>query len=180
MTPSGSGLSIEVKPRDSIREDELKEIITLCSRAFQEPFAPYLQAFSNPVHILGRIGGKLISHALWITRWLQIKEAPVLRTAYVEAVATEEDHRGRGYASAVMVCLAEQIQDYEIGGLSPAETTFYTRSGWEYWQGRLYTRKDKHWLLVPDETAMILRTPKTPPLDLHSPISIEWREGEVW
>ncbi len=31
-----------------------------------------------------------------------------------------------------------------------------------------------------DEEAMIFRLPTTPDLDLTVPISIEWREGEIW
>jgi hypothetical protein len=27
---------------------------------------------------------------------------------------------------------------------------------------------------------MILRLPRTPPLDLDAPLSIEWREGDLW
>jgi aminoglycoside 2'-N-acetyltransferase I len=180
MKSTRTGLSLEIKPGESLRESELEEIIGLCSRAFQEPFTPYIQVFKNPIHILGRIGGEIITHALWITRWLQVKGSPIIKTAYVEAVATEEGHRRKGYASAVMTCLADQIQDHEIGGLSPAETTLYVNLGWEYWQGPLYARKGKRWLLVPDETFMIFRTLKTPPLDTRSPISIEWREGEIW
>jgi len=175
-----SFLTLEVIPGDALSHYEVEEIVCLCSRAYEEPYAPYLQSFNDPVHVLGRINGNLVSHALWITRWMQIIGTQILRTAYVEAVATEEAQRGKGYASGVMTCLAEQIQDYGIGGLSPAQTTLYLRQGWEYWQGLLYARKDGQWLFVPDEVAMVLRTPNTPPLDIHAPLSIEWREGEVW
>lgn len=177
---NGQPFVVEVKEGDTLTQHEIKEIVDLCSRAYEEPFAPYLESFKNPVHVLGKLGDVLVSHALWITRWLQIEGSLPMRTAYVEAVATEEAQRGKGYASTVMTCLADQIQDYAIAALSPAETTLYSRLGWEFWQGPLYIRKEGQWLLVPDEAAMILRTENSPELDTHAPISIEWREGEVW
>jgi hypothetical protein len=33
---------------------------------------------------------------------------------------------------------------------------------------------------TPDERVMILSLPQTPSLDLDLPLSVEWREGEVW
>jgi predicted acetyltransferase len=173
-------VSIKVKPGNSLSQGEIREVIDLCSRAFEEDFSSYLEAFNDPVHVLAKLDGVFFSHALWITRWMRIKGMARLRTAYVEGVATEEIHRGKGYATVVMERLAGEIQGYDIGALSPADTTLYTQLGWEYWKGPLYGRKDGDWLLVPEETAVILRTPKTPRLDIQAPLSIEWREGEVW
>jgi aminoglycoside 2'-N-acetyltransferase I len=174
------GFTITIRPGDSLSQSEYKEILDLCTQVFEEDYAPYLKTFREPVHVLGSLDEVLVSHALWITRWIQIGEGPLLRTAYVEGVVTEEKYRRRGYASRVMGALAVQIQGYDIGGLSPAEPNLYARLGWEYWQGPLYARKGEIKLLVPGEAAMILRTPKTPPLDLTAPASIEWREGDVW
>jgi aminoglycoside 2'-N-acetyltransferase I len=173
-------LTITIKPGDSLSQVEYTEILELCSRVFEEDYAPYLKTFQEPVHVLGSLDGVLVSHALWITRWMQIGEGPLLRTAYVEGVVTDEEYCCCGYASKVMGALAEQIQGYDLGGLSPAETTLYARLGWEYWGGPLYVRKGDVKILVPGEAAMILRTPNTPPLDLTAPASIEWREGDVW
>ena len=173
-------VSIKVKSGNSLSQNEIREVIDLCSRAFEEDFSSYLDEFGDPVHVLAKLDDVLVSHALWITRWMEIKDLARLRTAYVEGVATEEIHHGKGYATAVMKRLAGEIQGYDIGGLSPADTTLYTRLGWEYWQGSLYTRKDSAWLMVPEESAMILHTPRTPSLDIQASLSIEWREGEVW
>jgi hypothetical protein len=76
--------------------------------------------------------------------------------------------------------LGQEIQDYDIGALSPADTSLYKRLGWEYWQGSLYARKQGRLIPIPGETAMVLRTSSTLPLNIHAPLSIEWREGEVW
>jgi aminoglycoside 2'-N-acetyltransferase I len=173
-------VSIDVKPGSSLSQNEIREVIDLCSLAFEEDFSSYLDEFDDPVHVLAKLDGILVSHALWITRWIEIRGLEPLKTAYVEGVATGEIHRGKGYATAIMKRLAGEIQGYDIGALSPADTTLYTRLGWEYWQGPLYARKKGDWVRVPEETAMILRTPKTPSIDIQAPLSIEWRKGDVW
>jgi aminoglycoside 2'-N-acetyltransferase I len=172
--------TIDVKTGEALSQDEINKILTLCSNAFEEDYEPFLQTFTQPIHVVAKLGTKLVSHALWITRWLQVGDSPLLCTAYVEAVATERSYRGRGYATLVMARLGQEIQSYEIGALSPADTSLYTRLGWEYWQGPLYARKEGRLIPIPGETAMILRTSKTPVLNTHAPLSIEWREMEVW
>ena len=174
-------LSLKTVLKRDLTQIESSEILDLCSQAYEEDYAPDLTTFENAYHILARLDGKLVSHALWITRWLQIGSGPLLRTAYVEGVATDAHYRSRGFARAVMECLAKEITDYEIGGLSPAETSLYTHLGWEYWRGPLFHRKDGALIRDPaDEAMMILRLPKTPVLDLTQPISVEWRPMEVW
>jgi aminoglycoside 2'-N-acetyltransferase I len=86
----------------------------------------------------------------------------------------------RGYASAVMKRLARAIADYDLGALDPAEPELYARLGWVFWRGPLFIRMDGELLPTPDERVMILRLPKTPPLDLDAPLSAEWRPGELW
>ena len=174
-------LNLEIVSNSDLTHSEISEILALCSNAFEEDYAPYLETFENPQHITAHFDGQLVSHALWITRWLQIGSGPLLRSAYVEGVATDAHYRSRGLASVVMEHLAKEIIDYEIGGLSPAETSLYTRLGWEYWEGPLYHRKDGALIREPaDEAMMILRLPNTPVLDLTQPISVEWRPMEVW
>jgi GNAT superfamily N-acetyltransferase len=173
-------LSLEVVPGNRLSPQARGEILALCSQAFEEDYAPYLATFDGAVHILARREGKLVSQALWVTRWLQVGDDPPLRTAYVEGVATAADFQGQGFATAVMKRLAKEIVDFEIGALSPADTGLYTRLGWEFWQGPLYHRKDGKLIPDPEEEVMILRLQHTPAFDLSRPISIEWRRGEVW
>lgn len=168
-------------PKSQLLQSEAKEIISLCSEAFEEDYTPYLNSFKEPVHVLGYLDGKIVCHALWITRWLQIGNGPLLRTAYVEGVATEAATRGQGFATEVMEQLACEIVNFEIGALSPAETSLYSRLGWQYWRGPLFHRKSDELIPDPeDELVLIYCLPQTPDLDLSLPISIEWREGEVW
>lgn len=131
--------------------------------------------------MLGYWEGVLASHALWVTRYLQAGTKPMMRTAYVEAVATEPSYQKRGFAAAIMKHLVGEIQDYDLAALSPFSAEYYARLGWEAWRGPLFARKGGELLpSAEDETVMIYRLPKTPALDLSAPLSVEWREGEVW
>jgi len=174
-------LQIEIIQGPELTRDKRDNIITLCSHAFEENFEPLYNTFPNPTHLLGYQVERLVSHALWVTRWLQVDNNPVLCTAYVEAVATKKEYRTRGYATAIMNRLAQEIQDYELGALSPFSVAYYERLGWELWRGPLYIRTDTGRVRTPrDGDVMILRTPNTPSLDLYAPLSAEWREGELW
>jgi Predicted acetyltransferase involved in intracellular survival and related acetyltransferases len=131
--------------------------------------------------VLGRFDGHLVSHALWVTRYLQAGHGPLLRTAYVEAVATDPDYQRRGFATAVMQRLAAEVKDFELAALSPSDPAFYARLGWQLWRGPLFIRTEDGLLASPDEEqVMILRLPRTPLLDLDMPLSAEWRQGELW
>ncbi len=157
-----------------------RAVIDLCSRAFEEEYEAYLETFADPVHVLACLDGELVSHALWITRWLQPGQSDLLRTAFVEGVATEPAYRRRGLARRVMQVLQEKIQDFQIGALAPFDVGWYQRLGWELWQGPLFARTAAGLQATPGEEAMILRLAGTPPLNLADPLSIEWRPGEVW
>ena len=118
----------------SLISDELREeAIDLCTRAFEEDYRPYMDSFVGAMHILGFVDGHLVTHALWITRWLQVGGGRLLRTAYVEAVATESEFRRRGFGQAVMEDVVRQVQDYELGALSPFDANYYEILGWELW-----------------------------------------------
>jgi hypothetical protein len=39
--------------------------------------------FIDATHVLGYAGETIVSHAMWMTRWLQAGESPLLRTAYL-------------------------------------------------------------------------------------------------
>ena len=181
-SPCGEGkLKIEVVHSKLLSELKRKRIVSFCSRAYDEDMEPVFSTFADATHVLGFYGGSLASHALWITRDLQVDHLPPLRTAYVEAVATHPAHRNRGFATAIMRRLAIEIQGFDLAALSPFDVRYYTRLGWEVWQGPLLIRTRNGLQPSPeDEVVMILRLPKTPALDLTRPLSAEWREGELW
>ena len=155
-------------------------VIDLCSRAFETDFAPLFNTFHEPTHVLGKLDGVLVSHALWVTRWLQAGRGPLLRTAFVEAVATDPAYQGQGYATQVMQTLQAAIADYDLAGLSTGSPDFYVRLGWQSWRGPLFVRTEVGLLATPTDSVMILSLPHTPPLDLDGPLSAEWRVGELW
>jgi len=104
-----------------------------------------------------------------------------MRTAYIEAVATEKIYRSRGFATSVMERVAEEIQDFELAALSPFSVAYYERLGWELWHGPLFIRRGEELMRTPrDGDVMILRLPRTPILDLNTPLSAEWRAGDLW
>jgi len=172
-------LRIEIVPSASLTQSLHQEIVALCTRTYEEEFSKILALFDDPTHVVAYLDGELVSHALWIPRTLTYNGAP-LRSAYVEAVATEPRYQGRGYASAVLRALAAAITDYDIAALSPSDPAFYTRLGWESWRGPLAVATADGITPTPGEDVMILRLPKTPPLDPHGTLVAPWRPGDVW
>jgi aminoglycoside 2'-N-acetyltransferase I len=173
-------LTLYTIPVDALTAEQRQAVITLCTLAYGEDFSDFFAACPATTHVLAYRENQLVSHAAWVTRWLQPAGWPELRTAYVEAVATHPDHQGRGYASTVLRHLATQILDFDLCGLSPSDPAFYARLGWELWQGPLAIRQADGLLPTPGERVMILRLPRTPPLDLTAQLTAEWRVGELW
>jgi aminoglycoside 2'-N-acetyltransferase I len=171
---------------DELDDDARLEITGFCERAFGEDFSRFFELMRDTTHVLLRDdGGRLLSHAAWVERGLQPTGLPVLRTAYVEAVATDPDHRGLGLATAVLAELTEAVRTddrWELAALSPAEPDFYARRGWEAWRGPLALRRDGELEPSPDEElVMILRLDSSPDdLDFDSLLTAEWRDGEPW
>lgn len=174
-------LTIRVVPGRTLSAAERHTLVELCNRAYGENLQTLFDTFVDPTHILGTVGGRLVSHAMWVTRYLQPGTLPLLRTAYVEMVATAEAYRNRGHASALMRRFADEVRDYDLAALCPSSPGYYARLGWELWRGPLFIRTPEGPVRSPeDEEIMILRLPKTPDLDLTGPLSAEWREGELW
>jgi aminoglycoside 2'-N-acetyltransferase I len=173
-------LSVKAARADELAPDLRAMVLALCSRAYGEELDRLFATFVNPTHVLGFVGGALVSHAMWVTRWLQQGDGPWLRTAYVEMVATEPGHQRHGFATAVLRRLVSAISQYDLGALCPAEPGVYARLGWVYWRGPLLIRLGERLMPTPEERIMILRLAKTPLLDVDQPLSAEWREGELW
>lgn len=156
------------------------EILTLCNRAYEEDLQALFTTFTGATHVVAALGGAIASHAMWVTRWLQPGCGAMLRTAYVEMVATEPRFERRGLATSVMQYLAKNISDFDLGALCPAEPGLYLKLGWVRWRGPLHIRQHGGLLATPDERVMVLALPKTPRLDFDAPLSAEWRPGELW
>ena len=185
-----SSLTVSVVHADRMTESVRQEIVHLCGEAYGEDLGQYLVDCQPDLHVLARTGNRLVGHGMIATRWLQAGNGPILRTAYVELVATAPDYQGRGVATAVMKRIAELAASagYDLAALCPADTDLYGYLGWEYWQGPLFIRgcgengEGVSGLIpTPGEQVMVLRLPDTPSLDLTQPLSAEWRKGpELW
>jgi aminoglycoside 2'-N-acetyltransferase I len=169
-----------VRSADRLSPVQRADLLRLCTEAYDEDFSDWFGQFSESTHVLAYVDGQLVSHAAWVTRWLQPAGGPLLRTAYVEAVATAPAFQGRGLATAVLRELRTHLDAYDLGGLSPSEPAFYERLGWKPWRGPLAIRTETGLLPTPDEEVMILRLPQTPELNLDGLLTAEWRVGELW
>jgi aminoglycoside 2'-N-acetyltransferase I len=155
-------------------------LLALCNAAYQEAIEPYLEALGTGEHLLGMRAGVLVSHLMWVTRWLQPAGMQPLRTAYVELVATAPDAQGHGYATQLLEAFPPLVRDHALAALSPATDGLYARLGWRYWRGPLAVRHEGRLVPTPEERVMILQLPGTPELDDTQTLSVEWRPGEAW
>lgn len=169
---------------EELETDTRNAIIDLCIAAHQEEDFRNLFSYvpSGGLHFLGYQDGQLVSHAMVTTRWLQPEGLPLLRTAYVDAVATLPASQGRGHGSAVMRHLAATIDaEYEIACLETERAGFYEQLGWQLWRGPLAGRSEQGLVPTPEQKGiMILRLSQTPKLDLDSTLTIECQQERIW
>jgi len=171
----------------SARTEELSAetrsaIIHVCRTAHQEDDFVHLFSYipAGGIHVLAYAEQQLVSHAVATTRWLQPAGLPLLRTAYIDAVATLPAYQGQGIGRAVMHHLASVLAEYELACLETERTAFYTKLGWELWRGPLAGRKAGVLLPTPDQRGiMILRLDRTPPLDVEGLLVVE-DDGRIW
>ncbi|HEX6433695.1 MAG TPA: GNAT family N-acetyltransferase [Gemmatimonadales bacterium] len=176
-TPS---LIIQRLPSAALSPSTATAVRALCESAYEEDLAKYFDALGPGEHLLGWQDGTLASHLMWVTRWLQPGDRPLLRTAYVELVATAPAMQRRGYASTLLKYFPSQVTDFDIAALSPATENLYVRQGWRLWRGPLAVRTTDGLVPTPDEEIMVLLLPRSPMLNSDLPLSVEWRDGEVW
>jgi aminoglycoside 2'-N-acetyltransferase I len=177
-------VEIDTRRTSELDDTARADVVQLCIDAHQEPDFENLFSYLPPegLHVLARSGDKLVGHAVVTNRWLQPEGLPLLRTAYVDAVATSPAARGRGIGTAVMHRLAEAIEDdFDIACLETASVSFYERMGWEEWRGPLAGRSVDGLIPTPDQKGiMILRLPGTPELDLNLLLTIESHPARIW
>ncbi|MFL5654573.1 MAG: GNAT family N-acetyltransferase [Ktedonobacteraceae bacterium] len=167
---------------EELNADTRASIIHVCRTAHQEDDFTHLFSYipSGGIHVLAYREHELVSHAVATTRWLQPEGLPLLRTAYVDAVATLPAYQGQGIASTLMRHLATVLSDFEMACLETERVSFYARLGWEVWRGPLAGRRATELLPTPDQKGiMILRLARTPPLDVESLLVIEY-DGRIW
>ena len=161
----------------------LHDVRTLLDTAFEGDFTDedWDHAIGG-VHVwlIGSRG--LISHGSLVERTL-VCSGKTLHVGYVEAVATAASHRRKGHGARVMKHIGELIRErYPLGALSTGTHALYKTLGWECWRGPTFVDS----LSGPERTpgddgdVLILRTPRSPRLDLDGEIVCDWRLGDVW
>lgn len=180
--PPRSPLEIVVLTSAELPDGLRRSVVDLCSRAYEEDFDRYFQLLSTATHLVGSIDGRLVAHAAWVERELRSSPTGPMRTAYVEAVATDPEWQGRGFASTLLSRIPDLVTGFDLAALAPSDEAFYARLGWERWRGPLSFRQpDGAVVATPEEVVMIHRLPLTPPtLDPSAPLSADWRPLEVW
>jgi aminoglycoside 2'-N-acetyltransferase I len=174
---------VTVRATEELRAAERSAVIDVCNAANDtEEFGKLFTLIpEGGRHVLAHRGSQLVSHAVVTTRWVQPEGARVLQTAYVDAVATLPAYQRRGDASAVMRRLAAEIDDYDVACLQTDRIGFYARMGWEVWRGPLAGRGEHGLIPTPDQRGvMVLRLPRTPPLDLDAQLTIECQPERIW
>ena len=177
-------MEIDTRRTSELDETARADVMQLCRDAHKEPDFENLFSYLPPeaLHVLALSGEKLVGHAVVTNRWLQPEGLPLLRTAYVDAVATSPAGQGRGVGTAVMRRLAVAVEDdFDIACLETESVSFYERLGWEEWRGPLAGRSDDGLIPTPDQKGiMILRLPGTPELDLNLLLTIESHPARIW
>lgn len=159
-------------------------IVNLCVMAHQDEDFKNLFSYvpSGGWHFLAFQDEQLVSHAMVTTRWLQPEGHSLLRTAYIDAVATLPSAQGRGHGSTLMHDLARQIDgEYVIGCLETDRVEFYERLGWQVWRGPLAGRSGQGLIPTPEQHGiMVLSLSQTPAVNLDSMLTIECQDERIW
>ena len=135
------------------------------------------------IHAIIEDDSGIVAHGAVVPRVLDVGTLQ-LTVGYVEAIAVRPDRQHAGLGTAIMRALNDVIaRNHALGVLSTGEWAFYERLGWERWRGQTWVRHaDGRRQRTPDDDdgVMMLRTPRTPPLDLSAPLTCDWRPGDVW
>jgi aminoglycoside 2'-N-acetyltransferase I len=176
----------EVRPTvvhtDDLDPSRLAAIRQMLDRAFDDFDDHDWDHSLGGLHVFVEIGELLVAHAAIVERPLEIDDRP-FRTGYVEAVATDPSYQGRGFGSAVMHAVGEQIRrHFAIGALCTGLDGYYERFGWERWTGPTHVRHADGTEPSPDDDGLIfvLRHGPSAEVELTSPISCEARAGDDW
>lgn len=152
-------------PLDHLGRARRAAIVALCGAALQADCGSLFGYLTGSMHVMARAQDRLVGHACWWPRWLEIDGFDRLRGAWVDAVVVAPDVQRSGIGTRVMTRLREEIGNFDIGALGTERMPFFERLGWERWTGD--TDRVLH---DPVDTLMILRTATTPPIGTGMPI----------
>ncbi len=161
----------------------LRNVRALLDTAFEGDFSEEdWDHATGGVHVWQTGSSGVISHGSLVARTLVCSGA-ALQVGFVEAMATEASHQRQGHGAAVMRQIGGLIQErYPLGALSTGTHSFYETLGWERWLGPTFVDGPNGRERTPadDGDVMILRTPRSPRLELDGEIVCDWRPGDVW
>jgi aminoglycoside 2'-N-acetyltransferase I len=175
---------VRIATSDALDAADRAAIRALLDAAFHGDFSDDDWAHAlGGTHALIADGHGVVAHASVVARDLEVGAARI-RVGYVEAVAVRPDRQRTGLGTMVMRALGEVItRDFALGALSTGEWHFYERLAWERWRGETWVRHaDGRRERTPDDddSLMILRTPRTPPLDPSAALLCDARRGDAW
>ena len=177
---------LRIAQTEELEDADVAAISALCSIAFDEAWDDAWEEVGPGVHVFVPGTGDVLAHAMIVDRGLYLGHEPdlALDVGYVEWVATRPDRQGEGHGTTVMREIGRIIGDeYALGALATSSNAFYERLGWQTWQGPTYVRMadgQRVRSAGEDGHVMVLRTPRTPELDLGGPIAVDWRAEEPW
>lgn len=177
--------ALSVVSSDQIDAPTRLEARALWDRAFGDRFNDHDadHAFGG-VHVLAQDGDRLIGHASAVPRRLRFGDGPWRSVGYVEAVAVDPVHQGRGIGRAVMRALHVEIAArWPVAVLSTGRArSFYASLGWESWEGLSYTQASPTSVYADSEHGglMILRIDPYLVPDLSVDVTCEDRPGDAW
>jgi aminoglycoside 2'-N-acetyltransferase I len=174
-------LNISVVKTSDLTSGQIESIRSLMDDAFDDFADEDWDHALGGWHVIAN-DGEMVAHAAVVERLLGVGER-LVRTGYVEAVATTPTRQGQGVGTAVMRCIAEVVvAEFEMGALATGAHEFYERLGWERWQGPTFVRDGDALVRTADEDdgIMILRCPPTESVDRSLPVSCDARTGDDW
>lgn len=176
-------VTLHAAPSDALASSFLRDLRTFLDTAFDGDFSDRdWDHARGGVHVWLTGADGVISHGSFVERTL-VSADETLPVGYVEAVATAAAHRRHGHAASVMTRIGELIRErYVLGALSTGTHALYESLGWELWRGPTFADgpRGRERTLDDDGSVMILRTPRSPRLDLDGFLVCDWRPGDVW
>jgi aminoglycoside 2'-N-acetyltransferase I len=178
--------TLRVGQTEDLLPDERAAVTELCETAFEESWADAWDQVGPGLHVLAEAEGHAVAHAMIIDRRVYLGHEPdlALDVGYVEWVATRPEAQREGHGTRVMREIGRIIvEEYALGALATGSNPFYERLGWETWRGPTFVRMpdgERVRSIDEDGQVMVLRTPRTPELDLGGPIAVDWRAADPW
>lgn len=177
-------MRIETLPTSGLDPELRTELRALLDRAFDDFEDHDWEHALGGHHVVAFDADRAVAHASVVHRPIDIGDRR-FRTGYVEAVATDPDHQGRGAGRLVMLAAGDVIRTHhELGALCTGLDGYYERFGWERWPGRTAVRRAHRLEPTPEDDGLIFVLRHGPSLvidlDPDAPISCDDRPGDVW